>query len=122
MPAFALVCLVKSARRNCRAERDESRSGNSSPASRLAGETFAKSAELFPQIQLLDHGLVAVGGGALEIIEQLAAARDHLQQAAARRMIFGVVLRCSVSWLIRCVRRATCTSALPVSLSCMRSA
>ena len=66
---------------------------NSSPANCVAGEDFPKLwRELLAEIQLLEHALVAVGSGALEIIEKLAAARHHLKEAAARGVIFDVRL------------------------------
>src|SRR5204862_7182355 len=45
---------------------------------------------LLAQVQLVDQFLVAIGFCFAKIIEQTPALRDHLKQAAARRMIFAV--------------------------------
>jgi hypothetical protein len=48
---------------------------------------------LLPQIQLVDYLLVALAFRAVEVIEQAAALRDHLQKAAPRRMVLRVGLK-----------------------------
>ena len=50
------------------------------------------SMRLLAQVQLVDQFLVAIGFCFAQIIEQTPALRDHLKQAAARRMIFAVGL------------------------------
>ena len=47
---------------------------------------------LLTQAQLLEHRLVAIAGGALEIIEELAAAGDEHQKTATGGMILRVRL------------------------------
>jgi hypothetical protein len=45
-----------------------------------------------PQTQLLDQGPIAGQVRGLQVVEQLATAADHLEQAATRMVIFGVGL------------------------------
>ena len=47
---------------------------------------------LFAQVERVDQLLIAIGFRFAQIIEQTSALRDHLKQAAARRMIFPVSL------------------------------
>jgi len=58
----------------------------------IAGEQFRKSWGLFAQAQFLEHGLVAVVGSALEVVEQFAPPGDHLEEAATGGMILDVRL------------------------------
>ena len=48
---------------------------------------------LMAQVQLIDQLFIAIGFGFAQIIEQTSALRDHLKQAAPRRMIFPVGLQ-----------------------------
>jgi hypothetical protein len=48
---------------------------------------------LFAQVQFVDHFLVTIGFCFAQIIKQTPALRDHLKQAAARRMIFPIGLK-----------------------------
>ena len=48
---------------------------------------------LLPQVQLLDHTLVAIVFRPAQVIEKAPARGDHLEEAAARGMIFGVTLQ-----------------------------
>jgi hypothetical protein len=48
---------------------------------------------LFAQIQFVDQCFVTIGFCFAQIIEQTPALRDHLKQAAARRVIFSVGLK-----------------------------
>jgi hypothetical protein len=48
---------------------------------------------LFAQIQFVDQFFVTIGFCFAQIIEQTPALRDHLKQAAARRVIFPVGLK-----------------------------
>jgi len=47
---------------------------------------------LFAQVERVDQLFIAIGFRFAQIIEQTSALRDHLKQAAARRMIFPVGL------------------------------
>ena len=48
---------------------------------------------LFAQIQFVDQLFITIGFCFTQIIEQTPALRDHLKQAAPRRMIFPVSLK-----------------------------
>jgi len=48
---------------------------------------------LFAQIQFVDQFFITIGFCFAQIIEQTPAMRDHLKQAATRRMIFLVGLK-----------------------------
>src|SRR5690606_30796531 len=62
---------------------------NKKPASLLAGFLAPRSAA---QTEPADQCLVAFGVRALEVVEQLATAADHLKQAATRVVVFRVGL------------------------------
>ena len=47
---------------------------------------------LFAQVQFVDQFFITIGFCVAQIIEQTPALRDHLKQAAPRRMIFRVGL------------------------------
>jgi hypothetical protein len=47
---------------------------------------------LFAQVQLVDQSFITIGFCFAQIIQQTSAMRDHLKQAAPRRMIFPVDL------------------------------
>jgi hypothetical protein len=51
-----------------------------------------RSWRLLPQIQFLEQVFIPVGFRLAQIIEQAPALGDHFQEAAARRVIFGIVL------------------------------
>ena len=48
---------------------------------------------LFAQVQFVDQFFITIGFCVAQIIEQTPALRDHLKQAAPRRMIFPVSLK-----------------------------
>jgi hypothetical protein len=48
---------------------------------------------LFAQVQFVDQFFITIGFCFAQIIEQTPAMRDHLKQAAPRRMIFSVGLK-----------------------------
>jgi hypothetical protein len=48
---------------------------------------------LFAQIQFVDQFFITIGFCFAQIIEQTPAMRDHLKQAATRRVIFPVDLK-----------------------------
>jgi hypothetical protein len=48
---------------------------------------------LLTQVQLLNHTLVAIVFRSTQVIEKASARSDHLEEAAARGMIFGVTLQ-----------------------------
>ena len=48
---------------------------------------------LFAQVQFVDQFFITIGFCFAQIIEQTPALRDHLKQAAPRRMIFPVSLK-----------------------------
>ena len=48
---------------------------------------------LFAQVQFVDQFFITIGFCFAQIIEQAPALRDHLEEAAARRMIFPVSLK-----------------------------
>ena len=48
---------------------------------------------LFAQVQFVDQFFITIGFCFAQIIEQTPALRDHLKQAATRRMIFPVRLK-----------------------------
>jgi hypothetical protein len=48
---------------------------------------------LFAQVQFVDQFFVTIGFCFAQIIEQTPAMRDHLKQAAPRRMIFPIDLK-----------------------------
>src|SRR5262249_12342856 len=64
------------------------------PAARPRAGSFAiaQGARLFAQAEAFDQSLVRLGISALEVVEQLAAAADHLQKATSRVMILDVCL------------------------------
>ena len=47
---------------------------------------------LFPQVELREQVFIPVGLRLAQIIEQAPAHRHHLEEAAARRMVFGMAL------------------------------
>jgi len=47
---------------------------------------------LFPQVELIDHLSISIALRATQVIEQTTPVRDHLQEAASRRMILRVDL------------------------------
>ena len=53
----------------------------------------------FAQIQFIDQFFITIGFGFAQIIEQTPAMRDHLKQAATRRMIFPVDLKVLIQML-----------------------
>ena len=48
---------------------------------------------LFAQVQFVDQFFITIGFCFAQIIEQTPAMRDHLKQAASRRVIFPVDLK-----------------------------
>jgi hypothetical protein len=48
---------------------------------------------LFAQVQFVDQFFITIGFCLAQIIEQTPAMRDHLKQAASRRVIFPVDLK-----------------------------
>jgi hypothetical protein len=49
--------------------------------------------QLLAQLELLRNGLVTIGVGGVEIIQQPAALADHHEQTPARTMVFLVLLQ-----------------------------
>ena len=54
-----------------------------------------------------DQSLVSCEVATLEVVKELTTAGNHLQKTATAVVVFRVTLKCSVSSLIRAVRRAT---------------
>jgi hypothetical protein len=54
---------------------------------------------LFAQVERVDQLFIAIGFRFAQIIEQTSALRDHLKQAAARRMIFPIGLEVLIQML-----------------------
>ena len=46
-----------------------------------------------PQVKFLDQALIPIGLRLAEVIEQAPARGDHLEEAAARGMVFGIGLQ-----------------------------
>jgi hypothetical protein len=78
---------------------------------------FGKFGRLATQTEALEEGLITLVGGQLEVVEQFATTCDHLEEATTCGVIFLMRSKVLRESLIRFVRRATWTSALPVSLS-----
>ena len=54
---------------------------------------------LFAQVQFVDQFFITIGFCFAQIIEQTPAMRDHLKQAATRRVIFPVDLKVLIQML-----------------------
>ena len=74
---------------------------------------------LLPDAKSIDHVVVAMDITALQIIEQAAPLADHLEQPAARVIIFDVSLEMGGQFVDPLSQQRDLTSGDPVSVSCV---